>query len=242
MSDQDFFAPPKRGRRYAITAVAAVLAVLLIVGAFWLGRDTGGPDDAAPDDDASSVDPETSSPGMDSGDALTVIAGERTEAGVSVGYPHTTVGAVSAAVEYVSQLTSTLDPDRAVEIADVVVHPDSELKAEDAAQGPVNTRKDLGLPEEGELPDGVSTVMAPVSYQLRDHADDEMTVLLLAYWTYTPETGEPRTEVAVLPAVMRWNGDDWKWFTQRDVADYSDLSADPASDDAKSKGWLGLTR
>src|SRR5204862_3059028 len=44
--------------------------------------------------------------------SLTVVHGARMVNGVGVGYPHSLTGAVSAAVEYYSQLGSNLEPQR----------------------------------------------------------------------------------------------------------------------------------
>jgi len=71
-------------------------------------------------------------------------------AGVPVGYPHTTSGAISAAYHYSQALAGTLNADRGAVIAHVVADSPRWPKAPDEIAAIVmNTRRGLGLPEPG---------------------------------------------------------------------------------------------
>jgi hypothetical protein len=108
-----------------------------------------------------------------------------------------------------------------------------------AAEGPVNARKYLGLPASGPAPAGASVQAEPMEYQTRDVAADSVTVLLLSdYVTTVPGQGTT-TRIAVFPVVVRWAAGDWK-VLQTPGTDYSSLNAEPDSPQAASLGWQQL--
>ncbi|WP_194904789.1 hypothetical protein [Catenulispora rubra] len=163
--------------------------------------------------------------------------------GMYVGYPHTAVGAVSAAVEFWTQIGSTLDPDRAAAVGRLTADPAWTTAPADLAKGPIATRKALGLPASGQVPSGSSVVLSPVQYQVRSQGTDEDSVLLLCdYTTSTPDAGT-QTRIGVFPITLHWAAADWKVTdTTADTTDYSSLSATPGSAQATANGWQDFTR
>jgi hypothetical protein len=227
------------GRRHrVIMIVVPVLAVAAVVLgiAYAVTRDGKTGDTAAhahPNATASSVT-------VPSG-PLKLLKGSRTVQGVDVGYPHSTAGAVSAAAEYLTQIGGTLDIDRSRTIGGVIADPSFTEAADYFANGPVNTRKRLGLPTSGPVP-GASIVFGPAAYQLRTPSSDSMIVLILGYLTTTTPDGQVTPRIAVVPMEMHWDTSDWKLLRpgiSKDT-DYSSLSVPPNTADATAKGWTEL--
>jgi hypothetical protein len=161
--------------------------------------------------------------------------------GLYTEFPHSTVGAISAADEYITALGSTLDPDRAATVARLAADPSYTSAQNDAATGTQNTRTGLGLPATGSVPQGYSVEVDAVAYQLKSESADNAEVLLLAYFTEeTPSQGTV-ARTAVFPMVMHWAAGDWK-FLPMDAADYSSLAAQPGSAQAASDGWINFTQ
>ena len=86
----------------AAVALAATAGVLLVVHP---GRPAARPHRAAPPAAARQLHP------------LRLVAGADLVNGIYTWYPRSTAGAVSAAAEFLTELGSTLDPDRAATIA-----------------------------------------------------------------------------------------------------------------------------
>jgi hypothetical protein len=191
------------------------------------------PSPAAPSPTASAVQPELSGP-------LQLIQGQGLINGVYLGYPHSTQGAVSAAGQFATQLGSTLDPDRVASIIRMTADPSYPQGPQDFAQGMVSTRRDLGLPASGPVPDGASLVLEPVEYQVRDVTPDQVTVLLLSDLVITLPAQGTQTRIAVYPLRMHWAQDDWKILAPGN-ASYLKLAAEPGSPQAASDGWQELT-
>lgn len=122
----------------------------------------------------------SSSPTVSAVGQLKIVQGDQLIDGLHVGYPHSEVGAVSAAAEYWTQLGSTLDPDRAATIARLAADPTWADGPAQLAKGPVATRQELGLLTTGSVPAGDSVQLEPVEYQLRNTSADSTTVLLHA--------------------------------------------------------------
>ncbi|SEG49078.1 hypothetical protein SAMN04489712_105513 [Thermomonospora echinospora] len=171
---------------------------------------------------------------------LRVLAGRAVVKDVPVGFPHTTAGAVSAAVHYWGQIGSTLKPARAYVIGRIVADPAWKTAPQDLAQGPVHTRRMLGLPTAGPVPQGAAVRLTPMAYQLRDVTPDAVFVLLLAYYETTVPGWEPETGPGVFPAQLRWIAGDWKLPAPTQDADYSELRAPPGSAEAMALGWRPL--
>jgi hypothetical protein len=175
------------------------------------------------------------------GRPLQILPGTRRVNEVSVGYPHSTVGAVSAAVQYWGQIASTLDPARASRIAAAVADPAWSNAVAELSQGPIKTRKGLGLRAGGPVPDGASVLLTPVAYQVRQVTADSVTVLLLGYYQITLPGMDPQNRVGVYPLQVRWAAGDWKIPASTLSADYSDLQATPGSAEASALGWHPLS-
>lgn len=157
--------------------------------------------------------------------------------GLHVGYPRSTAGAVSAAIEFWTQLGSTLDPQRARSIARRIAVRWWESAGDDLAAGPISTRRRLALPATGDVPPGASVSLGPVAYQLRDVADDRVTVLVLAYHITTTPTAGTQSRLGVFPAPLRWEDGDWR-IAPAGSTDLRGLQATPGSPEAAAAGWL----
>ncbi|GIG67787.1 hypothetical protein [Phytomonospora endophytica] len=238
----DFLGKP-RGRWRLILAGAVAAAILIGLGAvIYRVIDNGAADTPQTEPGPSSSSSEVLGVDPDDLGALTVIPGSTTIDGVAVGYPHTIPGAVSAAAEYWAQIGSTLDPDRARRIGEIIADPAWTGGVDSIAGGPANSRKELGLPETGPVPQGASLVLAPVAYQLRDVTAGKMTVLLLGYLTATTPAKGTQSAVGVFTGSLRWVEGDWKYSQLLDGIDYSDLARTPNTTEAAAAGWKGLTR
>ncbi|GHJ45920.1 hypothetical protein Cs7R123_32620 [Catellatospora sp. TT07R-123] len=173
---------------------------------------------------------------------LTLIKGSYTVDGVSVGYPHTVAGAVSAAAEYATQIGSTLDPDRARMIAGAIADPSFENARDYFAQGPVNSRQRLSLPLAGPIPANASLTLGPAAYQLRSPSEDAVVVLILGYLSMVGSDGKLISKIGVFPMEMHWANSDWKALKPgtTKATDFSSLATTPGSSEAAAKGWLEL--
>jgi hypothetical protein len=168
-----------------------------------------------------------------------VIQGRQQVNGVSLGYPHSTVGAVSAADEFLTAIGSTVDPDRAAAVMRMAADPSYTNGPQQAAEGTVNDRRSLGLSASGPVPQGSSIEIEPVEYQVRDVSPDRATVLLLSDFITTLPGRGTQTRVGVFPVPVHWAQDDWKVLPQAS-ANYENLSADPDSPQAAALGWQEL--
>jgi hypothetical protein len=168
-----------------------------------------------------------------------VVQGQQLINGVYLGFPHSTVGAVSAADEFLTAIGSTLDPDRAAAVMRMAAGPAYTNAPQQAAEGAVNDREDLGLPTGGPAPAGASLQVEPVQYQVRDVTPDQVTVLLLCDFISTVPGQGTQTRTGVFPVQLGWAEDDWKILSGTGT-DYSDLDAEPDSPQAASLGWQNL--
>ncbi|MEU7925162.1 hypothetical protein [Micromonospora sp. NPDC049107] len=219
-----------------MTIVVAATAVLIT---WTLSRSAGAP----PRGSAASASPAPQPPVQQvPAGPLQLVKGKRTKAGISVGYPHSMQGAAVAGVEYLTQVMSTLDPQRGREIASVIADPSYDDAEDSLARGRLNTRHSLGLPTTGPVPPGASMTFGPAAYQLRDASPDTVTVLILAYLT-TTTGGQVTSTLGAYPIELHWDGTDWKALKAgaSKYADYNSLVARPNTADAAAKGWQVLT-
>ncbi|WP_189168035.1 hypothetical protein [Pilimelia anulata] len=151
-------------------------------------------------------------------------------------FPHDRTGAVSAGIEFWSQLGSTLDPERARWIGEKIADPSWENAGDDFAEGPRNTRRDLGLPLSGALPQGASMTLGPVGWQVREESGDEVTVLVLAYVTTSTSQAGVQQRLGVYPAKLHWSGGDWR-MRDGGNGDYTSLAVAPGTPQAAAAGW-----
>jgi hypothetical protein len=175
------------------------------------------------------------------GEPLKLVPGGQRISGVQVGFPHTRAGAVSAAVEYWSQVASTLDPDRAATLGRLITDDSWTAAAAVFASGATDARRALSLPTTGDTVEGASITVESEAYQLRDVSADRITVLLLGYVTTVSPSEGDRTQIEVHSADMHWSGQDWKIERAPDT-DYSELTEQPGTAAAVAAGWLGFER
>ena len=241
------YRPRRRWLRWFLVYAAAVLAVAVIglVIEAAVSPGSGQPQDSNP---AFPVLPVTgsraSSPPAESGSRsisgpLQVITGSQLVNGVYLGFPHNSTGAVSAADYVVGEVFSTLDPDRAAAVMRLTAAPAYADAAQQAAQGAVADRQDLGIAASGPVPAGYSLLVQPEEYQVWNVHANSVTVLLLCDFTTTqPGTGT-ETRIAVFPVQMSWAQADWKVVSFGAGGDAA-LAADPFSAQAASLGWQEL--
>ena len=190
---------------------------------------------------SNSAAPATSAPAASLTGPIQIIQGSQLVNGVYLGFPHSTQGAVSAAEEFMGQIGSTFDPDRAAAVLRLTADPSYPKAPSDFAHGTISERKDLGLPATGQVPQAASVVLDPVEYQVRDVTPAQVTVLLLADDIITLPTNGTETRVGVYPLRMHWTEDDWKILPPGHTTNYSRLSAVPGTPQAASDGWQVMT-
>lgn len=173
--------------------------------------------------------------------AVALIQGARVADGIEIGYPHTAVGAISAAVGYLDAVASTLDPDYAASLMRTAGDPADPSLPTDLAKSAVLLRGDLQLPSTGPLPAPIAFRTVAEMYQLRDVSTDNVLVLLLTSATFTNAQGDSASTVGVFPVRMHWTSGDWRLSSiGGTVQNYSALAAPPGTSAAVGHGWLPL--
>ncbi|MEY9926295.1 hypothetical protein ABH926_000917 [Catenulispora sp. GP43] len=169
------------------------------------------------------------------------MRGARVADGIEVGYPHTIVGAVSAASEYLDAAASTLDPDYAASVMRIAGDPGNTALPSSLATSIVKLRSDLQLRSDGPLAPQVTFQTTAQMYQLRNVAADDALVLLLTDSTFINAHGGTAQTTGVFPVQMRWVAGDWKvGAIGRTGQDYAVLAATPDTQAAVKQGWLAL--
>lgn len=220
----------------AVLALGALLVTaLLVVPLLTAHRARVGTHQAAP-----SPAPSTSPVPVPSG-AVTLVQGAQLADGIEVGYPHTTMGAISAAAEYLDAVASTLDPDYAASLMRVAGDPaDSALPANLAAST-VTLRTNLQLPSSGPLDPPTAFQTTAEMYQLHGASIDNALVLLLTSSTFINARGGTAQSSGVFPVQMHWTVGDWKLAAIGGTGqNYSGLAATPDTQSAVSRGWQAL--
>jgi len=165
-------------------------------------------------------------------------------AGVPVGYPHTTSGAISAAYHFTQALGSTLSPDRGAAIAHIVTDPSYSGATDAVAAAIAGTRQRLGLPAQVPTTESAFFLGMPSAYlpQGQPSRDDVDVYLLVRINTYSPTAGND-VSVQMVDAPMHWNGSDWRLATPHDVAPATRtrLTVDPNGPTAAALGWRQLS-
>lgn len=245
-ASNEFMSKPK-GPKRAVIAVA-VVAVAALAGGYVLGSGRGsasqasGPGDPAVSAPSQSDSTPSSAPAtLSSLGPIRLVRGSLLTNGLYTEFPHSTVGAISAADEYITALGSTLDPDRSATVARLAADPSYRSSQTDAATGARNTRTSLGLPATGAVPQGYSVEVDPVAYQLKSESADGAEVLLLSYFTTATPSQGIVAHTAVFPMVVQWADGDWK-FMPMDPTDYTSLAVEPGSAQAASDGWIPFTQ
>jgi hypothetical protein len=242
---------PRRWLRWLLVYCASVLAVMVTGLVIEAAVSPGAkqPQDLSPKVPtppwASTPAPRpTSTPGESSGTPalagpVQLLPGREQVNGVALGFPQSTVGAVSAAADTAGEVFSTLDPDRAAAVMRMTADPSYASAPLQAAQGANSDRQSFGIPASGPVPPGYSLLVQPVEYQVRDDTADRVTVLLLCDATTSRPGQGTQTRVAVFPLQMHWAQADWK-VASVGTDSYASLAAEPFSPRAAALGWQEL--
>lgn len=221
----------RTGRIACALAVSVVLAVLAMSVA--AGRDASHQGAAWP-----------SRPAAAEGSPLRLVTGTAWVNGMYTRYPHTQAGAVSAAVEFMTELGSTLDPDRAATVARLAADLSYHAAAQDAAASAIAARRLFGLPGSGPLPQGTAAFLVPVMYQVRGQAGGavgagQLTVLLLFDYTMTARSGITE-HLGVTAVRLAWTPASWR-LLPRPAQGVAALLATPGTAGAAAKGWEAMS-
>ena len=222
-----------------IVAVLAILAGHLVAGG---SQGSHGSHAAAghPGQQSASSSPAPDSSAAPKGSPLRLTSGMSWVNGIYTRYPRTEAGAVSAAVEFITELGSTLNPDRAATVARLTADSSYRAAAQDAAASAIAARHALGLPPSGPLPQGTGAFLVPVMYQLqRGISAGQLTVLLLYNYTLTAQSGATE-HVGVTAVRLTWTPASWRMLTPP-AHDLAALLATPGTTDAAAKGWEAMT-
>ncbi|MBS2963938.1 hypothetical protein KGA66_12855 [Actinocrinis puniceicyclus] len=221
--------------RRVLIAVGALMAATLVAVPLLMSHHPQHSAKAAP-----SQHPTTTPLPLPSG-AVTLVHGAHMADGIETGYPHTTIGAISAAAQYLGAVASTLDPDYAASLMRVAGDPDDASLPASLAESTVKLRRDLQLPASGPLPPPTSFQTTPQMYQLRDATADSVMVLLLTSSTFINTRGGIAQTTGVFPVRMHWTGGDWRLADIGGTGqDFSVLAATPDTQEAAGRGWKAL--
>ncbi|MEW9532917.1 hypothetical protein [Microbispora sp. NPDC049125] len=122
--------------------------------------------------------------------ALAAPSGHDGEGGYPVGFPRTELGAVSAAAAAL-EAAWTLDAGQAEQAAVLYAPPDQREAARDGARAAVRGwRETLGLPADGDLPDGAALRTQTIGVQWKSRAEDQIQVSVLVQVTATKGAGD----------------------------------------------------
>jgi hypothetical protein len=228
---------PIGAKRLFPGAIAA--GVVLVIGAITVPLICGH------DDRPAGTKPAITAPAPPSAPApsgpISLVHGARVADGIEVGFPHTPIGAVSAASEYVDAAASTLDPDYAASVMRVAGDPGNTALPSSLATSILKLRSELQLRSDGPLDRPVTFQTTAQMYQLRNVAADDILVLLLTDSTFVNAQGGTAQTTGVFPVQMRWIAGDWKiGAIGRTGQDYSALAATPDTQAAVKQGWLAL--
>jgi len=207
-----------------------LLALVLFLGGLLVGRVTTGGGTAAPPVDtpatsAAAATDETAprvaatTPRAQAGPAAASRVGPReVVSGVPVGYQHSEQGAVAAAANYTTVLSSTLilDPPRRRAAIEALAAPETLGRQQRAFdQAVASLSKGLGVTDGSALDGTVLLRAVPVGWRLKEYTGDRATV---AIWVTsvlgalgTPPDGVPVREAWGTTTVkLRWVDGDWK--------------------------------
>jgi hypothetical protein len=230
----------------AAVAAAAVVAGGVTAATVGFGSGESSKDSAShstPDATPSSTGTATSSTGTSGVPGVTVLPKpRRVVGGVPVGYPHTTLGAVSAAAHY-TDIADVFSPAVAEQQAKVFAEPGyTRLISRSALYTAQKTRMGLGLPVNGESDTGTYSVNQTRAYQTGQATADRVLVWLLVHISQSVH-GVSTTVDQVDGAIVVWKGGDWKLSVDTVVYGMPKAHppvATPDSADAVSKGWRAI--
>ena len=207
-----------------------LLALVLFLGGLLVGRVTTGGGTVAPPADAPATSAAAAAdetaprvaattPQAQAGQAAASRVGPReVVSGVPVGYQHSEQGAVAAAANYTTVLSSTLilDPPRRRAAIEALAAPETLGRQQRAFdQAVASLSKGLGVTDGSALDGTVLLRAVPVGWRLKEYTGDRATV---AIWVTsvlgalgTPPDGVPVREAWGTTTVkLRWVDGDWK--------------------------------
>jgi hypothetical protein len=240
-----FFARPRIGKPIAVAIAAAlvlaVAAILLLINR--PGGDAAGePDPVLPDaGDVSALE------GADEvHDPLRIVDGAEYDPELFIfrGYERSYVGAVSAAVNWLSAQGSSLDPDYSERLGAELLIEGSEQVPADWRTWPTHRRNDLGISATGDAPTGYGLNASAMAYQTTDVTESEITVVVLMRLTGTSPFGSTATNT-VLAVKLVWTGEDWADSGRSTGVDLKRLNVEQGQEtsrEAVDLGWKQLTR
>jgi hypothetical protein len=170
--------------------------------------------------------------------AVTVVPGQRVIDGVKLGFPHTVVGAISAAANDETEFI-TLDAGHAATVGRLTADSSNRTLPQDVAQGVSDIRQLIGVPATGPVPAGYSVHMKAAEYQVRNVTPDKVTVLLLCELNYTQPGLGTHGRIGIFALFMHWEHGDWKEAGDAGGT-YVKLVAVPDSAKAAALGWKAL--
>ncbi|WP_030157253.1 hypothetical protein [Glycomyces sp. NRRL B-16210] len=249
MGRNNFLARSRSGRLVVPLVVVLVLGLggILTIAALQSGDDDAS---AAANQPSPSTGPSAeASPVVPDQDVPEVLVldtvGTELVSGMWVGFDHDLTGAISAGVEYWSTYSANLDPDRGEALGAAIFSESmlADLDTEGLRAKALDSRESIGVPAEGEVPEGIDLNVAFSNYQTYGYEADRVNLLLLGEATVYTDDGLPQTSPVLNPLVMVWESGDWKidGFPFGEL-DYQSLLADPGSLEATELGWSRLTR
>jgi hypothetical protein len=170
---------------------------------------------------------------------VTLVPGARVTDGVQLGFPHTTVGAISAAADLVSEVSGSLDPSHAEAAMQLLAASSYPTAPYDAAIGAESLRQQLGLAATGPVPPGYAVGITAAEYQVRDVTAKSVMVVLLLKVSFTEPGPKDSQRIGVVPFLMRWERGDWK-DAGHTGGQYLQLAVTPFSSRAAALGWKPL--
>ncbi|MCT9929694.1 hypothetical protein N5079_05600 [Planotetraspora sp. A-T 1434] len=194
MLDWDLSAPRRSPRVTVLFVVAAVTVVAAIVVIVVQLRGPAPAPAPAPVRVANAI-------------ALAPPTGHQGDGGYPIGFPRTELGAVSAAAAAL-EAAWTLDAAQAEQAAVLYAPPEQREAARNGARAAVRGwRETLGLPSEGDLPEGAALRTQTIGVQWQARAEDQVQVCVLVQVTATKgttDTGPVYSSPYAMSLLMKW--------------------------------------
>ncbi|GLW11130.1 hypothetical protein Misp01_62580 [Microtetraspora sp. NBRC 13810] len=219
-------------RRIVHWAAVAIVGVLVIGLGVWLAvRQAPAATPAPPANPAVS---------------LAKPSGYHGEAGYPIGFPRTELGAASAATAAL-EAAWTLETADAEQAAVLYAPPEQQEAAREGANAAVQEwRAALGLPEEGDLPEGAALRTTPVGVQWTKRAGDQVLVSVLVQVDATKGTASDEPAYSspyAMSLLMAWRTDirdgsagDWVNVPDPSPAAIPPV-ATPGTPEFRAAGW-----
>lgn len=249
-------APTRWGRRAGITAAVLVITVAVIVGALAVlvmgggeadptaGREGQGSMAGADATGASSV--ERKLPVAPPTGGVVLPVGTTTTGGHQVGFPHTDLGAVAAAVA-ITRAQVGFDYGQAATVARAYAAPDDiEVLTTRAREAVGYRRQQAGVARTGRVRAPAAFTLTPFAFQAvqLDHGCSAVTVLSLASSTTT--RGRIRNTSYAGTQLVCWVDDDWRAVAgstvdRRLLSRQPPTAVSPNVPRFRAGGWVTIT-